>query len=102
MVRCWNGYRSGARCRFAYGLADLNATHHLLLWEIQIGFGLTFLIPAHSGSPSQNPESHKTAVVVVVVVVSRNKLCFVTVSGYMYTVVHKKTRHFDVVVYLHT
>jgi len=36
---------------------------------IQIGFGFTFLVLAHSGSPGQNPESRKTVVVVVVVVV---------------------------------
>jgi len=30
--------------------------------EIQIGF--TFLVPAHSGSPGQNPKSHKTDVCV--------------------------------------
>jgi len=29
--------------------------------------GFTFLVQAHSGSPGQNPESHKTVVVVVVV-----------------------------------
>jgi len=27
----WFGYVSGARCRFAYGLADFTATHCLLL-----------------------------------------------------------------------
>jgi len=32
--------------------------------EIQIGFG-SFLVPAHPGSPRQNPESCKTVVVVV-------------------------------------
>ena len=36
----------------------------LLLQEIQIGFGFAFLVPAHPGSPGQNPESHKTVVVV--------------------------------------
>jgi len=40
-----------------------------LLHEIQIGFGFTFLAPAHLGSPRQNTESCKTIVVVVVVVV---------------------------------
>jgi len=29
--------------------------------------GFTFLVPAHLGSPTQNPESPKTVVVVVVV-----------------------------------
>ena len=28
---CWHGYLSGARCRLAYGPADANATHCLLL-----------------------------------------------------------------------
>jgi len=64
---CWCGYLSGARCRFAYGPADPNVTHRLLLQEIQIGFGFTFLVPAHPDSPGQNPESRKTVVVVVVV-----------------------------------
>jgi len=38
-----------------------------LLQEIQIGFGFTFLVPTHPGSPRQNPVSRKTVVVVVVV-----------------------------------
>jgi len=37
------------------------------LQETQIGFGFTFLVPAHPGSPGQNPESRKTVVVVLVV-----------------------------------
>jgi len=68
MVGCWRGYLSGARCRFAYNPADPSATHCLLLQEIQIGFGFTFLVPAHPGSPGQNPESRKTVVVVVAVI----------------------------------
>jgi len=52
-----------ARCRFAYGPADSTATHCLLLQEIQIGFGFTFLVLAHLGIPGQNPESHKMVVV---------------------------------------
>jgi len=28
---CWRSYLSGARCRFAYGPADANANHYLLL-----------------------------------------------------------------------
>ena len=51
-----HGYLTGARCRFAYDPADPTATHCLLLQEIQIGFGFTFLVPAHLGSPGQNPE----------------------------------------------
>ena len=43
-----HGYLSKARCRFAYGPADPIATHCLLLQEIQIGFGFTFLVPAHT------------------------------------------------------
>jgi len=35
---------------------------------MQIGF--TFLIPAYPGNPRQNPESHKTAAVVVVLKVA--------------------------------
>jgi len=62
MVICLG--RGPARCRFAYGPADPTATHCLLFQEIQIGF--TFLVRAHLGSHGQNPESHKTVVVVVV------------------------------------
>ena len=60
---------SGARCRF--GPANANATHSLLLQEIQIDFGFTFLAPAHPGGPGQKTikESHKIVMVVVVVVV---------------------------------
>jgi len=53
------GYLSGTRCRFAYGPADLTATHFLLLQKIQTGFGFTFLVLAHPGNPGQNPASHK-------------------------------------------
>jgi len=63
VVLCWHGYLSGAWCRFAYGRADLIATHCLLLQEIQIGFGFTFLVPAYLASPGQNLEGHKMAVV---------------------------------------
>jgi len=55
-----------ARYRFAHGPADATATHYLLLQEIQIGFGFTFLVPTHPGSPGQYPESHIMVVVVVV------------------------------------
>jgi len=34
--------------------------------KIQIVF--TLLVPAHPGSPAQNPEGHKTVVVTVVIV----------------------------------
>jgi len=62
VVGCWHGYLAGAKCRFAYGPADITAAHCLLLQEIQIDFGFTFLVPAHPGSPGQNPESRKTVV----------------------------------------
>jgi len=39
----------------------------VLLQEIQIGFGFTFLVLAHPGSHGQNPESRKMVVVVIVV-----------------------------------
>jgi len=51
--------------------ADPTATHCLLLQEIQIGFGFTFLVPAYPGSSGQNQESHK---MVVIVVVARSSL----------------------------
>jgi len=51
----------------ADGPADPTATHCLLLQEIHIGFGFTNLLLAHRGSPRQNPDSHKTVVIAVVV-----------------------------------
>jgi len=52
VVRCWHGYLSGARCRFAYRPADATVTYYLLL---QFFPGLTFLVPAHPSSPGDNP-----------------------------------------------
>jgi len=52
--------------QIAYGSADPIATHCLLFQEIQIGFGFTFLVPVHPGSPSQNPEDGKIVAAVVV------------------------------------
>ena len=43
---------------------DANATHYLLLQQIQIGF--TFLVPAHLGSPRYSPGGLKTVIVAVV------------------------------------
>jgi len=65
LVRCWHGYLSGVRCRFAFGPGDATSTHCLLLQEIQIGFGFTFRVSAHSSSPGHYPERRKTVVVVV-------------------------------------
>ena len=46
-----------ARCIFAYdGPADTTGTHCLLLQEIEIGIGVTCLVPAHPGTPGQNPD----------------------------------------------
>jgi len=61
---------SGARCRFAYGPADVTATLAPVNadWYIYLPV-FTFLVPAHLGSPGQNPEGRKTVVVVVVLVV---------------------------------
>ena len=61
VVGCWRGYLSGARCKFAYGLADAIAIHCLWLQEIQNGIAFTFLVPAHPRLPKsadsrQNPE----------------------------------------------
>ena len=65
MVGCWHGYLSGMRCRFAYGPADAIAIHYLLLQEIQIGFGFTFLVPAHQVVPDKIQSSSRKPVVVV-------------------------------------
>ena len=47
---CWHGYLSGARCRLAYGQADVLLIVSCFS-KIQIGF--TFLVPADPGSPGQ-------------------------------------------------
>jgi len=48
-------------------IARLYQSHSLSLQKIQIGFGFTFPVLAHPGSPGQNPDSHKMVAVVVVV-----------------------------------
>ena len=51
VVRCWNGYLPGARCRLAYAqLMPLPLTVSCFS-KIQIGF--TFLVPAHPGRPGK-------------------------------------------------
>jgi len=60
--------------RFAYGPADASATAIAPVntdWFYLPGF--TFLVPAHPGSPRQNPESLET-VVVVVETIGKNSL----------------------------
>jgi len=52
VVGYWRGYLSGARCRLAYGPADATATHCLSCFS-KIQIGLTFLVPAHPGSPGK-------------------------------------------------
>jgi len=53
--------------------ADLHMAQMMLYHSLSLAPGnpdwFTFLVPAHPGSPGQNPESRKTIVVVVVVVV---------------------------------
>jgi len=49
----WRGYLSGARCRLAYGPADVLPLTVSCFSKIQIGF--TFLVPAHLGSPGKGP-----------------------------------------------
>jgi len=51
VVRCWCGYRSGARCRVAYGPSWCHCHSLFCFSKIQISF--TFLVPAHLGSPRQ-------------------------------------------------
>jgi len=55
VVGCWHGYLSGVRCRFAYGPADVTATHSLASVKSRL-----VLIPAHPGNPERSPECHKT------------------------------------------
>jgi len=71
-VGCWRGYLSGARCRLAYGPADVTVS---CFSKIQIGF--TFLVPAHPDSPGQR--AVKRVCVCVSVCVCR--LCFEAVVG---------------------
>jgi len=55
VIRCWNGYLSGARCTFfAYAPADatdITKPHNLLPHSIQTGF--TFLLPAYLSWPGK-------------------------------------------------
>jgi len=51
VVGYWRGYRSGARCRLAYGPADAMPLPISCFIKIQIGY--TFLVPAHPGSPGK-------------------------------------------------
>ena len=69
--------------------ADLRMVHLMPLSltvccfsKIQIGF--TFLVPAHLGSPRQNPEGRKTVVVVVVVVVVVTYLSSLFLRGILF------------------
>ena len=64
------------------------ATHCLLLQEIHIGFGFNFLVPAHPGSPGQNPEGCKMVVVVVVAVVYHRSDFIQAANQSKYTVMH--------------
>ena len=48
VVGCWRGYLSGARRRLAYGPADVTVS-----FFSKIHIGVTFLVPAHLGSPGQ-------------------------------------------------
>ena len=73
LLGCWHGYLCWARCRFVCSPADTTATHCLLLQEIQIVFGFTFLVLAHPSRPAQNPESRKTVVVAVVITYTTHK-----------------------------
>ena len=52
-VGCWHGYLSGARCRLAYGPADMMPLPLTVscFSEIQIGF--IFLVQARLGSPGK-------------------------------------------------
>ena len=51
VVRCWQGYLSGARCRLAH--AQLMPLPLTISCSSKIQIGFTFLVPAHLGSPGQ-------------------------------------------------
>ena len=50
---CWRGYLSGARCRLAYGPAQLMPLPLTVSCFSKIQIGFTFLVLAHPGSPGK-------------------------------------------------
>jgi len=72
-VKCMLAERSALSRRKSLRWSHLTAQVCSFISEIiiviAVGFGFTFLVQAHPGSPRQNPDSHKTVVVVEVVVV---------------------------------
>jgi len=45
VVRYWHGYLSGARCRFAYGPADPNASKSRLVLVLPFWCWFTWVVP---------------------------------------------------------
>ena len=69
VVGCWRGYLSGARCRLAY-MAQLMPLPLTVSCFSKIQIGLTFLVPAHPGSPGQRPVKRMYVMHVCIVVLS--------------------------------
>jgi len=65
VVRCWRGCLCLGRGAVLH-MAQLMPLPLTVSWFIKMQIGFTFLIPAHLGSPGQNPESRKMVVVVKV------------------------------------
>ena len=55
VVGCWHGFLSGARCRLAHCMAQLVPLPLTVSCFSEIQIGLTFLVPAHLGSPGKGP-----------------------------------------------
>ena len=55
VVGCWHGCLSGARCRLAHCMAQLVPLPLTVSCFSEIQIGLTFLVPAHLGSPGKGP-----------------------------------------------
>jgi len=55
VVGCWHGFLSGARCRLAYCMAQLMPLPLTVSCFSKIMIGLTFVVPAHLGSPRKGP-----------------------------------------------
>ena len=84
VVRCLHSYLSGARCRFAYGPADITATHclapgnpdgfwfldHLLRWPNKPGKNVR---PSVHPSIRTSTMKHNAAIIQIVVFVKVNE-----------------------------
>jgi len=97
VVGCWCGYLSGVRC--ILHMLSWCYCHSMSLARVNPDWfylpGLTFLVPAHPGSPGHSPGGHKTVVVVVVVPISLSS----RIGLLLFEAGHRKRRPNLVLVY---